>query len=137
MVLTLKLCPAGSELFFFLTLWCLIVVLPTNYSVRPAVPKFSAPTTAALPQDHGLLALQGTEVDRLLAKNTVSADSPFVYWVPPPTTAAPGSTEATSSPVKVCLPVVELSTPWTAARSAQPARFLHPNTFRTDLVCLP
>lgn len=34
-VLTQRLCPAGSELFFFLTLWCLIVVLPTNYSVSP------------------------------------------------------------------------------------------------------
>ena len=32
-LLTQKRCPAGSELFFFLTLWCLIVVLPTNYSV--------------------------------------------------------------------------------------------------------
>eukprot|EP00891_Asterochloris_glomerata_P001750 jgi/Astpho2/1750/Aster-04171 len=70
----LKILSFGSELFFFLTLWCLIVVLPTNYS--------------------------GTEVDRLLAMNSVSADSPFVYWVPPPTTAAPGSTEAASSPIK-------------------------------------
>jgi len=29
----LQMMLAGAELFFFLTIWCLIVVLPTNLSV--------------------------------------------------------------------------------------------------------
>ncbi|KAL0039508.1 hypothetical protein WJX77_000232 [Trebouxia sp. C0004] len=53
----------GAELFFFLTIWCLIVVLPTN--------------------------LSGHEVSTLMSTNNKAAYSNFTYWVPAPPPPSP------------------------------------------------
>ena len=41
LVILTEICVIGAELFFFLTIWCLIVVLPTNLSVCVLAPELS------------------------------------------------------------------------------------------------
>ncbi|DBA81315.1 TPA: hypothetical protein ACH3X2_006925 [Trebouxia sp. C0005] len=60
----------GAELFFFLTIWCLIVVLPTN--------------------------LSGHEVSTLMSTNNEAAYSNFTYWVPAPPPPSPNPSGASS-----------------------------------------
>ena len=110
-------------MFFALSLWCLIVVLPTNYSVSnleankmhgvfvssclQSQPACTLTCYQLAQRQRSPLsdAAQGTEVGRLLSKHGQAAASPFVYWVPPLTTPAPGSTpsgpEEPSPPIKV------------------------------------
>eukprot|EP00884_Botryococcus_braunii_P007496 jgi/Botrbrau1/16748/Bobra.0277s0004.1 len=68
----LRILAFGAELFFFLTLWCCIVVLPTNIS--------------------------GNYVNSLIGRN-VAEQSNFTWWIPPPPPPAPpGSPLEPSAP---------------------------------------
>ncbi|KAL3134039.1 hypothetical protein ABBQ32_008471 [Trebouxia sp. C0010 RCD-2024] len=59
----LRILMFGAELFFFLTIWCLVVVLPTN--------------------------LSGHEVSRLMQNSNRAGFSNFTYWVPAPPPPSP------------------------------------------------
>ncbi|KAK9811621.1 hypothetical protein WJX72_007134 [[Myrmecia] bisecta] len=67
----LRVLTFGAEFFFFVTIWCLVVVLPTN--------------------------LSGNNVDRLLGTNGTPTSN-FTYWVSPPSPPPPG---ATPSPPRI------------------------------------